>query len=232
MFAWFNQFRSLEKRRQSALHKAPPGVMQDYLAEPFIASGTPITQVPIVSLDLETTGLNVKQHQILSLGAVSLEQEHIKLASTWYRVARLNQALPQESVVIHNITDDEMQQGHTMENILPELLQQLKGKVMLAHYRRVEQQFLNAACQRLYGVPFLVPTIDTIELGLRSLQRKNHTIQTNDLRLFNLRKHYNLPQYKAHNALIDAIATAELFLALRWDISPKGQAPLRDFLTR
>ena len=56
--------------------------------------------------------------------------------------------------------------------------------------------------------------------------------QTGDLRLFNLRPRYNLPRYKAHNALSDAIATAELFMALAAEMAPGGHnCELRQFLT-
>ena len=45
-----------------------------------------------------------------------------------------------------------------------------------------------------------------------------------------MRKRYGLPQYKAHNALNDALATAELFLAMASEIKPEGKAPLKEFL--
>jgi len=48
--------------------------------------------------------------------------------------------------------------------------------------------------------------------------------------LFNLRRTYNMPAYKAHNALMDAIATAELFLAMVSKIASNKNASLRDFL--
>ncbi|MDH5396136.1 MAG: hypothetical protein OEW97_07655, partial [Gammaproteobacteria bacterium] len=55
--------------------------------------------------------------------------------------------------------------------------------------------------------------------------------KSKDLRLFNLRKKLNMPVYKAHNALLDAIATAELFLAILNDVSPKNNARLKEFLS-
>jgi DNA polymerase III epsilon subunit-like protein len=40
-----------------------------------------------------------------------------------------------------------------------------------------------------------------------------------------------MPAYKAHNALMDAIATAELFLAMFNKISPKSDGRLSEFLS-
>lgn len=230
--SWLNRLRSLESRRRAALAKARPGPLQELLATPLIDNSTPLQQVRIAALDLETTGLDPRQNDILSMGLVEMQGAIIYPATAWHQVIKLDSELPQQSVVIHNITDDQMATGRPLEEALPELLQRLRGRVMLAHYKKIEQSFLSAACERLYGAPLVIQTIDTLQLGMRVFELQNHTIQTTDLRLFNLRPRYNLPNYRAHNALSDALATAELLLALSSDIAPRGNAPLRDFLSR
>jgi len=227
-----DRFRSTETLRRRAVNKAAPGIMHDFLSASLIDPKTPIEQAPIVSLDLETTGLDPRKDDIVSVGLVEMQHDRIRLNSTWHQLIRLQRELPHQSVVIHNITDDQMQQGQPLAEVLPEILRRLTGKIMLVHYKSVEQHFLNAACQQLYGAPFVIQTIDTLELGMRVFELQNHTIQPTDLRLFNLRPRYNLPLYRAHNAMIDALATAELFLALSREIAPRGNAPLQDFLSR
>ena len=102
---------------------------------------------------------------------------------------------------------------------------------MLVHYKKIEQGFLDAACRKYYGSPFLIPIIDTLELGQRVLLRRNHAIEPHNLRLFNLRNDFNLPQYRAHNALCDALTTAELFMALESEITPRSATRLKELLT-
>lgn len=230
--SFLDRFRSVDKRRRRALERAAPGMLHDFLSTPCIPSDTPIEEVPIVALDLETTGLDPTRDEIVSVGLVEMQHEAIRLGTSWHQLVRLARDLPHQSVVIHNITDDQMRSGQPLADVLPDVLRRLKGKVMLVHYKSVEQNFINAACEKLYGAPFVIQTIDTLELGLRVLELQNHTIQSTDLRLFNLRPRYNLPLYRAHNAMIDALATAELFLALSNEIAPRGGAPLKDFLTR
>ena len=123
-------------------------------------------------------------------------------------------------------------QGHLqpLETLLPQLLQRLAGRVILVHYRNIEQNFIDAACRRLYGQPFIIPIIDTLPIALRLLELRNHTIQPGNLRLFNLRPHFGLPHYKAHNALYDALATAELFLAMAAEAAPSGDYRIGDFI--
>jgi DNA polymerase-3 subunit epsilon len=228
-----SRFLSLDYLRKRALAKAEPGILQDYLSTPLSAKSAQCEQLTIVSLDLETTGLDPNKDKILSFGLVELEHMTIKLETSRHQLITVNEEIPEESAVIHQITDDQAATGVSINDALKELLQRLAGKVMLVHYSAIEQRFINAACEKLFGAPFVIPIIDTLVLAQRIFERRNHTIQPGDLRLFNLRPRYNLPNYKAHNALSDAVATAELFLAMASEMVPNpSQCQLKRFLTR
>jgi DNA polymerase-3 subunit epsilon len=58
-----------------------------------------------------------------------------------------------------------------------------------------------------------IPTVDTQAVALRWFQQRDKQVAAKELRLHALRERYNLPRYPAHNALSDALAAAELFLA-------------------
>ena len=90
--------------------------------------------------------------------------------------------------------------------------------------------FLQKACAEWAGVtpPFVVLDTMQIELGLR--KRREVPVQQGDLQLSRLRSEYNLPRYTAHNALIDAFATAELLLAIAARLDGKGAMKLGPFL--
>lgn len=227
------RFFSLDTLRKRALSKSRPGALYDYLSTPLPSKKTECEDLVIVALDLETTGLDPRRDKILSYGLVEVRHMTVKLETSRHQLISIDGQIPEESAVIHQITDDQAATGITIEKALPELLACLAGKVMLVHYASIEQNFLSAACQTLYGAPFVIPTIDTLVLAQRLFERRNHTIQAGDLRLFNLRPRYNLPNYKAHNALSDALATAELFLAMAADMVPQpAQCQLSRFLTR
>jgi DNA polymerase-3 subunit epsilon len=102
--------------------------------------------------------------------------------------------------------------------------------VLLGHHVGLEQAFLDAACRRLYGAGFLAPLADTEVLIQHWLERKNEVFGGHQLRLHALRERYGLPRYKAHNALIDALATAELFCAFIARANLVGRVPLKRFL--
>ncbi|MES9816662.1 MAG: exonuclease domain-containing protein [Candidatus Thiodiazotropha sp.] len=213
--------------------KAEPGILHDYLSTPLTSKTTQCQQLSIVSLDLETTGLDPHKDKILSFGLVEMNHMTIKLETARHQLITIDEEIPEESAVIHQITDDQAATGVSIHDALRELLHHMAGKVMLVHYSAIEQRFISAACEKLFGAPFVIPIIDTLVLAQRIFEHRNHTVQPGDLRLFNLRPRYNLPNYKAHNALSDAVATAELFLAMASEMVPQSsQCQLKRFLTR
>jgi DNA polymerase-3 subunit epsilon len=217
--------------RRKLFKKTDSSVMRDYLQKPFPNKKELIADIDIVSLDFETTGLNIEQDRIVSIGLVAITKLGVDLQSSSHQLIKTNSQLPETSVIIHQITDSQSANGVSVEAAFPVLLKLLSGKVMLAHNAKVELGFLNKLCNKLYNTDFIIPVVDTQYLAKRSFERQNIAYKNNELRLFNLRRSFNMPAYKAHNALMDAIATAELFLAMVNKISPGSNARLSDFLS-
>jgi DNA polymerase-3 subunit epsilon len=209
----FARWRSIQKQQHSLLPHVDNPAARAYLSVPLPDKNTPISEVDFLSLDFETTGLEAKSEAILSMGYMPYKNGRISLAPSTSEVIRLNRPLNAKSVVIHHITDDRMKTGVALHDALDRLLEAMAGKVLLVHYSKIERDFLAAATKRVYGksLPFMM--VDTMMLEKRKLDRNQQPIHSNQLRLANLRKQYHLPPYGAHNALEDAIATAELFMA-------------------
>lgn len=220
----------LETRRRRLWQACPPGPLRDYLAEPFASRRQDYRQARYLAVDLETNGLDPRRDHILSIGWVSVDGDSIDLASARHCLLHSAQPLNEAAVAIHHITDDVCSEGRPLSEVMDELLQVLRGKVLLAHHAGVELGFLGAACRRLYGHELLVPVVDTLWLARRRMQRRNQAIGSGSLRLANLRAHYGLPRYRAHNALSDALGTAELFLAEAADSAGNGPLKLGSLL--
>lgn len=220
----------IDWRRRWRARRAAPGPLRDYLAQPFPKASVDYRAQSYVAIDLETTGLDPRRDQILSIGYVCLHGPCIDLGSARHRLVRIERDIPEASAVIHQITDDQAATGGELAEVLAELLETLAGKVMIAHHARIEQTFLANACKTLWKQGLLVPTIDTQAVALRTFERRQIPFQGSDLRLYALSDRYNLPRHGAHNALNDALAAAELFLAqAAYRDNGKGLA-LGDFL--
>ncbi len=167
-----------------------------------------------MAVDLETTGLDPARDHILSIGWVPVDGQVITLAGARRILVRPPTGVG-ASATIHGLTDDTVGDGCSPADALAALLPALAGRVLLAHYAPIETGFLGAACRQAHGArpPFRV--VDTMELARRILTRGGAfgDPKSGALRLWAARERYGLPRYAAHDALLDALACAELYLA-------------------
>ena len=219
-----------EARRKRLLKKAPEGALRDFLSVPFPNKETCFDQVPILAVDFETTGLHAKNDKLLSVGFVELQTGKIPLSSSYHEIIRSKGRLKADNVTIHQITDSQKDAGESLQIVVEELLKALAGKVMLVHFARIEKQFLAQACIELYGMAPVFPMIDTLVCAKRLLDMRDVAYDPSELRLATLRANHHLPNHLAHNALNDAIATAELLLAHVSTLPDKENTPLKSLL--
>jgi len=228
MWFWGDQ---AERQRQALLKKhgeAIPAAVLQYLQTPLPDWSLPADQHRYVALDFETTGLDAKKEAILSIGYTVIENGRVQLAQSGHHIIRTNINIPAESITIHGITHDRMQQGEALHDVMEEVLVNLAGSVLLVHYAQIERTFINMYCQRQYGFSLPLRLVDTLAIELNTRRRAGRIVQSNQLRLFNLRNDYNLPRYQAHDARMDAIATAELFLG---QLAYRGEGELRGLVS-
>lgn len=223
---------SLNFRRKRLYARAPAGVLHDFYAVPFPEGSSDCRTLGFVALDLETTGLDPRHDEILSIGWVCLNGMEIDLNTARHRLVCPHCDIPEQSAIIHQITDDQAAQGEPLNLVLNELFPILAGKVLIAHHARFEMQFLRRICESLFGINFLMPVIDTQAIARRTLERRNQSFQPKELRLAALRERYQLPRYRVHNALSDALGAAELFLAQLAQYDTDKPVPLRNFLLK
>ncbi len=202
------------------------GPLAQFYDIPPVSPERRVSDVEFVAVDLETTGLHPKKDAIISIGWVVVRNRGVDLSSAHHTLVRPNRDVGENSAVIHGILDDHLENAPDIDDILRQLLPILAGRVLLAHHAPIELGFLGRACKRLYGASLQMPTVDTLVLGLRDIQRQGTPLKSGAMKLQNLRKTHNLPPYRAHNALTDAIATAELFLAQIDKRDPKGELEL------
>jgi DNA polymerase-3 subunit epsilon len=205
----------------------PAEVLLANWSEPLPASGLPAEKVNFLVCDAEMSGLNPDDAELLSLGWVRISHGEIVLASARHQLIRNTQSVGQ-SATIHRLRDCELEAAADAAAAIDTLLQAAKGCVLVFHNAALDLAFLDRAAKRCLGAPLLLPAVDTLRLEQRLLQRRDQVIGDGDLRLQACRDRYGLASHSAHNALEDALATAELLLA---HIRSRGSGVrLRDLL--
>jgi DNA polymerase-3 subunit epsilon len=192
--------------------------MRDYLEVPLPGAHTPLDELALLAVDIETTGLDPEKDRVLSIGWVPVDGRAITLAGCRRVLVRDGGAVGR-SATVHGLTDDVLASGVPLEDAVAELLHDLAGRVLLAHYARIETDFLSRACERAWGERLPCVVVDTMVLERRALEGRAHTGRwghepaAGALRLWAARERRGLPVYRAHEALVDALACAELYLA-------------------
>jgi DNA polymerase-3 subunit epsilon len=179
---------------------------------PLPSTGTDWRQVSFLVADAEMSSLDVKEGELLSVGWVAIEQGSIALDSARHYLIKPENSVGQ-SATIHNLRDCELEEAGTRAAVLQYFLEAAAGKVLVFHNAALDMAYLNGVSRREFNAPILMPAVDTMLQEKAVLDRRDIPIQSGALRLQACRDRYNLPAYPAHNALVDALATAELLLA-------------------
>jgi len=233
-FAERHRDRLRDRARERARARAPEGPLRAYLSVPPPPRTTPLAQAPLLAVDFETTGLDARTAQIVSVGLVPIDGRTIGLAGARRLIVRPEGEVGQ-SAVVHGLTDDIVEAGVPLAEAVEVLLAELAGRLMVAHHSVIEIDFLAAACRRLYGQAPALRSIDTLVLQHRVFRASGppgSEPPAGSLRLWAARERYGLPTYQAHDALVDALACAELYLAQSAELGAGRDLEVRQVMSR
>jgi DNA polymerase III subunit epsilon len=169
-----------------------------------------------VVVDTELTGLNEKKDSIVSIGAVKMNGGRIDLSNTFYRLLNPETSLTAESVVIHEITPDEVVEKPDIRTGLGEFLRFCGDDIIVGFCVNIDMEFLNREAKRILGHTIKNQVLDIFPLfeWVRSSKeaRDGEEIKMPvHYKLYDIAKHYGIEVNGAHNAMIDAFITAQIF---------------------
>ncbi|MFV0576745.1 MAG: 3'-5' exonuclease [Vibrio sp.] len=208
---------------------AQPEAIAHLLQSPMPNPKAHILDFPITVLDFETSGLDPLSDQIVSIGWIQIVQGVIKLNSAQHYIVQSSaqssntQNLQEQTYALHHILPQDQEQGVPLEWAMNQLFESMPNPIVLAHGSTIEKRFMQQYCeaQKLPNLPLI--WLDTLKIEQNTSSKNNYK---KDFRLFALRQFYQLPEYPAHHALTDAIATAELFLAQKHRLFNQDTAPI------
>lgn len=193
----------------------------------------PLAEYTFVVCDTELTGFDRKRDEIISIGAVLIRDLQIDLGATFHQYIRPRNLQHTEATLIHRITPEQLAGAPPLEEVLPDFIKFSGNGLMVGHFVELDMGFLNKATRRLMGGTLANPAIDTIRMARRYRQillgpfgeEDDHSVS---YVLEDLAREYNLPMFKPHDALEDAIQTAYLFLFLLKKFRKGGLLTLKD----
>jgi DNA polymerase-3 subunit epsilon len=174
---------------------------------------TPLGAARWVSIDCETSGLDMKRDRLLSVGAVKVTAARIEVGDPFH--ALVKQAAPSASanILVHGIGGDAQTGGRTQEEVVRELEAFVGDAVPVGFHAAFDAEIL-----RRHGFRTRGRWVDVAELAPA---------------LFPARKARQLEDWLAefgiavqdrHDALGDAFSTAQLLLVLIAEAKRQGAA--------
>jgi DNA polymerase-3 subunit epsilon len=186
-----------------------------------------IDNTPLIAVDLELTGRDRHRHRIVALGWTQVDGGRIRIGSNRHLLIRPPPAVDSvvdggvgDSALIHELRDSDIAGGVPIEGALQALFTAAQGRVWVFHHADLDVAFLRQACRLWAGIAPRFIALDTLRIEHRLRRRREQPIRPGDLQLNKIRSRYGLPQYAAHHALSDALACAELMLALGAHLEP------------
>ncbi|QEL55676.1 3'-5' exonuclease [Chromobacterium paludis] len=168
----------------------------------------------LVSLDCETTSLNIQEAELLSIGAVKLRGNRILSSESLYLLVKPQAALEGGNIAIHGLRQRDLADGLAPQEAIRQLLAFIDGRPLLGYYLEYDVAVLNKYVKPLLGIGLPQRKIEVSGLYYDYKFKQNHGAHI-DLRLAELYRDLAIPAPPRHDALNDALGVAMLYQALR-----------------
>ena len=166
-----------------------------------------------VVFDTETTGLNPKVDEILSIGAVKIKDNKILTSQIFELFVKNSKEISSKSIEIHGIRHCDLENAIESEVAIKEFLRFIGSRPLIGYYLEFDISMINKYTKPMLGITLPNQTKEVSEIYF------DKTIclipQGNiDLRFDTILRKCDVPNMGAHNAVNDAIMTAMIYLKL------------------
>lgn len=116
-----------------------------------------------VAFDLEATGVDTSTDRIIEIH-VSVLDESLRIIEEWGTLVNPGIPIPQDSIEVHGITDDMVQDAPRFQAIADRVLQFLRGSTLIAYNHTYDIPLLSRELEEAGkpGIPINHPVIDPL----------------------------------------------------------------------
>ncbi len=177
---------------------------------------TPLIALPVLVVDLETTGLDVRNDRVVQIGAIAMvgaaEQETPRLD----RIIDPGVTIPPRVTRVHGLDDASVAGAPRFSDVAPSLLEMLHARCAVGHHVGFDLALLRHEAARA-GLPWQdVPMLDIAQLAAAL----DPTLR--DLELESVLATLGIRVEGRHSAMGDCRATAQAWIRLQGMLRGKG----------
>ena len=177
-------------------------------APPVDALRTPLRQLRIAVLDLETTGFSATNDRICELAIVIVR--NLELHGVYQTLVNPEVPIPAATSAVHGLFDDNVKHSPTFREIAPAVREVLgKADLIVCHNVSFDVGFMQANLAR-HGLPVLTGSALCTMVSAKQQWPKG----PNKLKDVAERIHVTVPELAQHRAVDDAELTARVLIQM------------------
>jgi len=193
--------------RRPELTEAQQRRLSLWRALPAVSAHQPIRTLRCVVVDVETSGLNLWEDRLISIGAVAVVNGKIELGDSFYIVLQQETVSEKENILLHGIGGAAQAEGVPAADALLAFLAFLQKDPLIAFHVTFDQTMIVRAIRKYLGVSFKHAWSDMAYV----MPALNPELAARFRSLDDWIAHFDIRNDARHNALADALVTAQLF---------------------
>jgi len=173
----------------------------------------------LVSLDIETTSLDISKAQILSIAAVVIKGNRVLSSKKLHLILSPPKDLPSASVKIHKLRRIDLNEGLPIAEALEKMLKFIGNRPIVGYNIGYDLAVLDQYLRPLFDFGMPNRYIDVMDLYRKKTQLSGGVECQINLSFEAICNGLDVPVLGRHTALGDAITTAIIYVRLKSSVS-------------
>jgi DNA polymerase-3 subunit epsilon len=168
-----------------------------------------------IAIDCETTGLDRRKDDIVSIAAIRLRDDRILTSQRFAATIQPGAQMKPAAIKVHRLREADVKDGRAMADVLTQLLRFIGSRPLVGYHLEFDVAMLNKHVRALIGIKLPNRRIETSELYYERKYGDAPPGTQIDLSFAAMMRDLKLPLIDQHDAYSDALMTAIAFVMLR-----------------
>ena len=169
----------------------------------------------VVSIDCETTGLDRRKDDVISIAALIIRGDRILTSQRFETKVRPTVGIKAAAIKVHRLREKDVAGARPITDVLPELLRFIGSRPLVGYYIDFDAAMIGKHARLLLGVDLPNPRVEVSGLYYELKYSDAPPGAQVDLSFAAILADLGLPLVDQHDAYSDALMTAMIYLILR-----------------
>jgi DNA polymerase-3 subunit epsilon len=174
-----------------------------------------------VAFDCETTGLDPRRDDIITIAAIRIRGNRILTSERFEAVVRPEARMNVDAIKVHRLREMDVLAGNRIQQIIPQFLHFVGGRPLVGYYVDFDVRMVDKELVGLVGIELPNKLIEVSKLYYERKYGDAPPGTAIDLSFGAILRDLDLPVLDQHDAFNDALMTAMMYVRLR-DLRQRG----------